>query len=62
MSRRFTCAYGKTGRPSVSPARLIKALLLQALYSIRSKIQLCEQIGYNLLYRWFLDMTPSEKV
>lgn len=60
MSRRFNQAYGKTGRPSVPPERLIKALLLQALYSIRSEIQLCEQIGYNMLYRWFLDMTPSE--
>ena len=62
MSRRFNEAYGRTGRPSVPPERLIKALLLQALYSIRSEIQLCEQIGYNLLYRWFLDMTPSEAV
>jgi transposase len=62
MSGRFTRAYGKTGRRSVPPERLIKALLLQALYSIRSEIQLCEQIGYNMLFRWFLDMTPSEKV
>jgi len=61
MSRRFSRAYGKTGRASVPPERLIKALLLQALYSIRSEIQLCEQIGYNMLYRWFLDMTPSQK-
>jgi transposase len=60
MSRRFNQAYGKTGRRSVPPERLIKALLLQSLYSIRSEIQLCEQIGYNMLYRWFLDMTPSE--
>lgn len=62
MSRRFSGAYGKTGRRSVPPERLIKALLLQALYSIRSEIQLCEQIGYNMLYRWFLDMQPSETV
>jgi transposase len=60
MSRGFNAAYGKTGRPSIPPERLIKALLLQALYSIRSEIQLCEQIGYNLLFRWFLDMQPSE--
>jgi transposase len=53
MSPRFTKAYGRTGRPSVPPERLIKALLLQALYSIRSEIQLCEQIGYNLLFRCF---------
>ena len=62
MSRRFSRAYGQTGRKSIPPERLIKALLLQALYSIRSEIQLCEQISYNLLYRWFLDMTPSETV
>ncbi len=62
MSRRFSRAYGKTGRKSIPPERLIKALLLQALYSVRSEIQLCEQISYNMLYRWFLDMTPSESV
>ncbi len=62
MSRRFNEAYGKTGRPSVPPERLIKAMLLQALFSIRSDRQLCEQIQYNMLFRWFLDMTPSEAV
>lgn len=62
MSRDFNAAYGKTGRPGVPPERLIKALLLQALYSIRSEIQLCEQIGYNLLFRWFLDLRPSDAV
>lgn len=62
MSRDFNAAYGRTGRPSIPPERLIKALLLQALYSIRSEIQLCEQIGYNLLFRWFLDMRPAEPV
>jgi transposase len=62
MSPRFSRAYGKTGRPSVPPERLIKALLLQALYSIRSEIQLCEQIGYNMLFRWFLDLSPSDGV
>jgi len=62
MSRRFSRAYGQTGRKSIPPERLIKALLLQALYSIRSEIQLCEQIKYNFLYRWFLDMSPSDTV
>src|SRR5574337_209040 len=60
MSRSFNVAYGTVGRPSIPPERLIKALLLRSLYSIRSEIQLCEQIGYNLLYRWFLDMNPSD--
>jgi hypothetical protein len=62
MSRRFSAACGQTGRPGIPPERLIKALLLQALYSVRSEIQLCEQIGFNMLYRWFLDMTPSDPV
>lgn len=62
MSRRFSAAYGRAGRPSIPPERLIKALLLQALYSIRSEIQLCEQIGYNFLFRWFLEMNPSDTV
>ena len=60
MSARFNRAYAAGGRRSIPPERLIKALLLQALYSVRSEIQLCEQISYNMLYRWFLDMTPSE--
>jgi transposase len=62
MSRQFNESYGHTGRPSVPPERLIKAMLLQALYSIRSERQLCEQIQYNMLFRWFCDMSPSEAV
>jgi transposase len=57
---RFDAAYSATGRPSVPPERLLKALLLMALYSIRSERQLCEQIDLNLLFRWFLDMQPSD--
>jgi transposase len=62
MSREFNAAYGKTGRPGVPPEQLLKALLLQSLYTIRSEIQLCEQIGYNLLFRWFLELQPSDRV
>ncbi len=62
MSPAFDAAYGTTGRPGIPPERLIKALLLQALYSIRSEIQLCQQIGYNMLFRWFLDMNPGDTV
>jgi transposase len=58
----FNAAYAKTGRPSVPPERLIKATMLQALFSIRSERQLTEQIGYNVLYRWFLDMRLDEPV
>ncbi len=59
MSAKFAEAYSRTGRPSVPPERLLKALLLRALYSIRSERQLCEQIDVNLLFRWFLDLQPS---
>jgi transposase len=57
---KFETAYSVTGRPSVPPERLLKALLLMALYTIRSERQLCEQIDLILLFRWFLDMQPSE--
>jgi transposase len=61
MSEAFDAAYSQTGRPSVPPERLLKALLLMALYSVRSERQLCEQIDLNLLFRWFLDLQPSEE-
>jgi transposase len=61
LHSRFEAAYSSTGRPSVPPERLLKALLLMALYSVRSERQLCEQIDLNLLFRWFLDMQPSEE-
>ncbi len=60
MSHRFEAAYSRTGRPSIPPERLLKALLLQCLYSVRSERQLCEQINLNLLFRWFLDLQPSD--
>ncbi len=60
LHEKFEAAYSRTGRPSVPPERLLKALLLMALYTIRSERLLCEQIDLNLLYRWFLDMRPSE--
>lgn len=62
MSRRLDAAYSNEGRPSVPPERLIKALLLQALYSIRSETQLVERIDHDLLFRWFLDMRIDEAV
>jgi len=49
--------YATTGRPSIAPERLLKGQLLIALYSIRSDRSCCEQLDYNLLYRWFLDMS-----
>lgn len=60
MSKRFDAAYADEGRPSVPPERLIKAMLLQAIYSIRSEAQLVERIDHDLLFRWFLDLRIDE--
>jgi transposase len=60
MSARFDAMYAKAGRPSIAPERLLRALLLQALYSIRSERMLVEQLEYNLLFRWFVGLNMSE--
>jgi transposase len=60
LEPRFAQAYSATGRPSVPPERLLKALLLMALYSVRSERQLCERIDTDLLFRWFLDLEPGD--
>src|SRR5262245_16420779 len=52
--------YSETGRPSIPPERLLKASLLMALYTVRSERMFCEQLEYNLLFRWFLDMDQLE--
>jgi transposase len=52
--------YASTGRPSIPPERLLKATLLMAFYSVRSERLFCEQLNYNLLLRWFLDMDMTE--
>jgi transposase len=57
----FEKMYSSEGRPSIPPERLVKATLLMALYSVRSERQLCEQIAYNLLFRFFLDMNLVEE-
>jgi transposase len=57
MRREFDKAYARMGRPSIPPEMLLKALLLQALYSVRSERQLVEQVQMNLLYRWFIDLS-----
>ncbi len=56
----FDAMYSDTGRPSIAPERLLKSQLLIALYSIRSDEQLCEMLGYNILFKWFLGMSMSE--
>jgi transposase len=58
----FEAAYSHTGRPGVPPEQLLKALLLQALYSIPSETKLMEAIDFNLLYRWFLDLPADAAV
>ena len=60
MSDDFDRMYSKIGRASVPPERLLKALLLISLYSIRSERAFCQELDYNLLYRWFLDMDLME--
>lgn len=60
LSGVFEAMYSEGGRPSVPPERLLKSSLLMALYTIRSERMFCEQLGYNLLFRWFLDMDMSE--
>jgi transposase len=62
LSDSFDRMYAQGGRRSIPPERLLKASLLIPLYSIRSERQLCEQLEYNLLFRWFLDMDPWEPV
>jgi transposase len=56
----FDGMYGEVGRPSIPPERLLKSTLLMALYTVRSERMFCEQLGYNLLFRWFLDMDMAE--
>lgn len=60
LSPEFDAMYATRGRPSVPPERLLKALLLIALYSERSETAFCDALEYNLLYRWFLDMDGVE--
>ncbi|MEO1767619.1 transposase [Thiobacter aerophilum] len=62
MDNEFEAVYARRGRPSVPPEMLLKALLLQILFSIRSERLLVEAIDYNLLYRWFVGLNIEDKV
>jgi transposase len=62
LSPRFTELYASTGRPSIPPERLLRALLLQVLYTIRSERQLMQDLDYNLLYRWFVGLGMDDPV
>jgi transposase len=57
LSPEFAKLYAKSGRPSIPPEKLLRALLLQAFYSVRSERQLMEQLDYNLLFRWFVGLS-----
>jgi transposase len=59
---RFNSLYAKTGRPSIAPEKLLRALLLQALYSVRSERMLMEQLDYNLLFRWFVGLNMDDSI
>src|SRR6186997_3204335 len=60
LSPTFDAIYHAGGRPSIPPERLLKASLLIALYSVRSERAFCEELDFQLLYRWFLDMNLME--
>ena len=62
MSKRFDALYAQSGRPSIPPERLLRALLLQIFYSVRSERMLMQQLDYNLLFRWFVGLEIDEPV
>jgi transposase len=62
LSRKFAAMYARTGRPSIAPEKLLRALLLQVLYTVRSERLLMEQLEYNLLFRWFVGLNMDEAV
>jgi transposase len=62
LSPRFEKLYAQSGRPSIPPEKLLRALLLQAFYSVRSERQLIEQLDYNLLFRWFVGLSLDATV
>jgi transposase len=62
LSPQFEVLYARVGRPSVPPEQLLRALLLQVLYTVRSERQLMEQLDYNLLFRWFVGLNMDEPV
>src|SRR6267142_2139172 len=59
MSPQFAKLYSSVGRPSIAPERLMRSLLLQIFYSVRSERMLIEQLQYNLLFRWFVGMEET---
>ena len=62
LSRQFDRMYARVGRPSIAPEKLLRAQVLQMLYSIRSERMLMEQMDYNLLFRWFVGLNADDEV
>ncbi len=62
LSRELSKLYARTGRPSIPPEQLLRALVLQALYTVRSERLLMEQLEYNLLFRWFVGLSMDDRV
>lgn len=62
LSHSFGQLYSHEGRPSIPPEQLLSALLLQVFYGVRSERQLMEQLNYNLLFRWFVGLSPDDAV
>ena len=62
LSPEFDCMYAKQGRPSIAPEKLLRAQLLQMLYSVRSERLLMEEIDYSILFRWFIGLNLEEEV
>ena len=62
LSRSFDRLYSREGRASIPPERLLRALLLQAFYTVRSERQLMEQLDCNLLFRWFVGLSADDQV
>ena len=62
LKPRFNSLYAKIGRPSIAPEKLLRALLLQVLYSVRSERMLMEQLDFNLLFRWFVGLNMDDAI
>jgi transposase len=62
LSPDFERLYSRIGRPSIAPEKLLRALLLQAFYSVRSERQLMQQLDYNLLFRWFVGLSMDAPI
>lgn len=62
LSKLFARMYSQMGRPSIPPEKLLRALLLQVLYTVRSERMLMEQLDYNMLFRWFVGLNLDEEV